>query len=438
MKMLWFIGEWIGAYNVFDESPQRIWLFGELDNRPREDQVKPIGIAFGPVSSSKSWNYEVFLSFRGEDTRKTFVDHLYSALVQQGIQTYKDDETLPRDESIGPSLLKAIRESRIAVVVLSENYADSSWCLDELAYIMECMGTRGHIVMPKGKYGEAFAKHELENNNKVNSWKKAIAYAGNLAGWVTKEYANGYALGCAYAQPMYAYPCVGITGFKNSALGECCCIEIGAYVKVGQKSDSNWLCNIMLLLLLGTRVLFLLFAKGFNSVADAKTETKANASIIYVPPPIATAAIMEALEVELDLIVCITLGIPQHDMVKAVKAALLQQSKTRLIGPNCPAIPELKFFARYFFMLIYHIQYNKRFSKLPSSLILANLADLGFESVEVRWMVVTLVVDTGRGNKRLLQYHKLLGGIISDDTRRHKKDWFAVADGSGFIIRSGR
>ena len=157
-----------------------------------------------PKSSFKSWNYEVFLSFRGEDTRKTFVDHLYTSLVQQGIHTYKDDETLPRGESVGSSLQKAIRESRIAVIVFSENYADSSWCLDELAYIMECMGTRGQIVMPvfydvdpsdvrkqKGKYGEAFAKHELENNHKVESWKKALADAGNLSGWVTKDYANG-------------------------------------------------------------------------------------------------------------------------------------------------------------------------------------------------------------------------------------------------------
>ncbi|XP_021974365.1 disease resistance protein RPV1-like [Helianthus annuus] len=153
-----------------------------------------------PASISQSWNYDVFLSFRGEDTRKSFVDHLYLALVQQGIQAYKDDETLPRGESISPALLKAIQDSRIAVVVFSKNYADSSWCLDELAHIMECMDTTGQIVMPifyhvdpsdvrkqNGKYGKAFRKHKRENKHKVESWRKALEKAGNLSGWVIDE-----------------------------------------------------------------------------------------------------------------------------------------------------------------------------------------------------------------------------------------------------------
>jgi succinyl-CoA synthetase alpha subunit len=74
----------------------------------------------------------------------------------------------------------------------------------------------------------------------------------------------------------------------------------------------------------------------FNTVMEAKDRTDANASVIYVPPAFAADSIMEAIDAEIELVVCITEGIPVLDMVKVKKA--LRNSKTRLIGPNCPGV----------------------------------------------------------------------------------------------------
>ncbi len=74
----------------------------------------------------------------------------------------------------------------------------------------------------------------------------------------------------------------------------------------------------------------------FNTVIEAKKKTKANATMIYVPPKFAASAILEAIDANLDLIVCITEGIPVIDMIKVKQS--LKKSKSRLIGPNCPGI----------------------------------------------------------------------------------------------------
>ncbi|KAL7208400.1 hypothetical protein ACSBR1_030203 [Camellia fascicularis] len=99
-------------------------------------------------STQPRWSYDVFLSFRGEDTRKNFTDHLYEALVQAGIHTFRDDDELPRGREISLELLKSIEGSKISIVVFSRNYASSRWCLDELVKIIECKKTLGQLLVP--------------------------------------------------------------------------------------------------------------------------------------------------------------------------------------------------------------------------------------------------------------------------------------------------
>jgi hypothetical protein len=129
------------------------------------------------------------LSFRGEDTRKNFTDHLYSALVQVGIRTFRDDEELRRGKTISTELLNAIRGSRISIVVFSKGYASSRWCLDELVEIVHCKNTIGHTLLPifyhvdpsdvrkqTGTFAEAFARHEERfqtDMERVQRWRRS-------------------------------------------------------------------------------------------------------------------------------------------------------------------------------------------------------------------------------------------------------------------------
>ncbi|GKA17617.1 TMV resistance protein N-like protein, partial [Tanacetum coccineum] len=157
------------------------------------------------------WTYDVFINFRGKDTRKNFVDHLYAALDQAGIYTFKDDQKLQRGKSISPELLKAIEESMVAVVVFSKNYANSSWCLDELVKIVECQHL-GQRVLPvfydvvpsdvrgqKRSFHAAFEQHEVKlthNMDKVKKWREALVTTANLSGWDVPLTANGHEAEC--------------------------------------------------------------------------------------------------------------------------------------------------------------------------------------------------------------------------------------------------
>ncbi|XP_068323680.1 disease resistance-like protein DSC1 [Pyrus communis] len=142
--------------------------------------------------------YDVFLSFRGVDTRDTFTSHLYAALVRKKIETYIDYK-LESGDKIAPNLLGAIEKSKLSVVIFSKNYASSTWCLEELAHILECKDRYGQIVVPifygidpshvrkqQGSYGDAFAQLEQrfkDSMDKVLKWRAALTVAADISGF---------------------------------------------------------------------------------------------------------------------------------------------------------------------------------------------------------------------------------------------------------------
>ncbi|KAL6224295.1 hypothetical protein ACLB2K_003150 [Fragaria x ananassa] len=152
--------------------------------------------------SSPTYKYHVFLSFRGEDTRNNFTGHLYSALRDKGIFTFMDDQLI-RGEEISPALIQAIEQSKISIVVLSEHYASSKWCLDELVKILDCKEKIQQIVLPvffkvdpsdvrnhRGSFGEGLANLErkIKDPDQVQEWKTALFQAASLSGWPLDEH----------------------------------------------------------------------------------------------------------------------------------------------------------------------------------------------------------------------------------------------------------
>lgn len=192
-----------------DSQPVTRQFFPE--NVPSEMELTPGsgGVATWPVASSSSsssslvqWKYDVFLSFRGRDTRRSITSNLYYRLRRRGVKTFMDDPELQVGDVISPALRKAIEESRFAIVVLSENFAHSSWCLEELAKICQCM--QDNRILPlfyhvdptdvryqKKSFETAFNRHEKSRRHKtekVKQWRDALNKVANFSGWHTQNY----------------------------------------------------------------------------------------------------------------------------------------------------------------------------------------------------------------------------------------------------------
>ncbi|WJX86404.1 hypothetical protein P8452_68717 [Trifolium repens] len=148
--------------------------------------------------------YDVFISFRGDDTRASFTSHLHDALKRKYLETYIDYR-IEKGNQVWAELEKAIQDSTLFLVVFSENYANSTWCLNELVEIMECNKNEDNVVVipvfyqidpsdvrkQTGSYGTALAKHKKQGKNDdkmMQNWKNALSEAANLSGYHSATY----------------------------------------------------------------------------------------------------------------------------------------------------------------------------------------------------------------------------------------------------------
>ncbi|XP_028760638.1 TMV resistance protein N-like [Neltuma alba] len=151
---------------------------------PPHDSCKDVGDSIPMVSSPSciivsppAIKYDVFLSFRGEETRHTFSSYLYEALRRVGVHTFMDHK-LDKGDHISPILLKTIEESQISLIIFSEDYASSTWCMNELVHIMKCKDKYGRLVIPifynidpsnirkqNGRFGDGFAEIKQRFNH---------------------------------------------------------------------------------------------------------------------------------------------------------------------------------------------------------------------------------------------------------------------------------
>ncbi|KAI9127216.1 hypothetical protein K1719_001775 [Acacia pycnantha] len=181
-----------------------ITLFSPLDESCKNVEAFPtVSSPSNIIVAPPATKWDVFLSFRGEDTRYIFSSYLYEALYGANIHTFMDHK-LDRGDNMSQILLKTIEESKISLIIFSKNYASSRWCMDELVKIMKCKDQYGRIVIPifynvdpshvrkqKNSFGDGFSKLKQSfkhDQQRVKEWENALMRSTNLSGWDSKNF----------------------------------------------------------------------------------------------------------------------------------------------------------------------------------------------------------------------------------------------------------
>ncbi|KAL9246455.1 hypothetical protein vseg_019987 [Gypsophila vaccaria] len=148
-----------------------------------------------PHFLAKRLNWDVFLSFRGEDTRHTITTTMYNSLASNGLRVFFDDQGMDKGDAIASALQEAIVDSAIAVAIISPRYGDSRWCLQELSDIFKCRKRvipvfyrvdPSHVRRQTGKFGTRFKKMvdlKKPSQTQVDLWVKALDDVGNISGY---------------------------------------------------------------------------------------------------------------------------------------------------------------------------------------------------------------------------------------------------------------
>ncbi|XP_039169733.1 TMV resistance protein N-like [Eucalyptus grandis] len=200
-RMLWSLQNTAWEYDDSRQGRDAASL-----KRRRTTTESPVS-SCSPSSDLAGNNYDVFLSFRGPDTRKSFTDFLYKSLTDAGICVFRDDDELPVGEGIKPALIEAIKQSKVLIPIISRDYASSRSCLMELVQILECKQTTSRETIPifyeievsdlkdqRNSFEKSFFEHQRDGVDceTIQKWKVALEEIGRLKGFVTAKIHNGH------------------------------------------------------------------------------------------------------------------------------------------------------------------------------------------------------------------------------------------------------